>query len=49
MKYAQNYYTEAVIIATLEATIEHLKEKEPKRTLTARQLIRKGIMEALNG
>ena len=36
----------ATIRGTLEAIIEHLKETEPNRTLTARKLINHALLEA---
>lgn len=35
-----------IIRITLFHVIEHLKEVEPKRTLTARKLVMKGLLEA---
>ena len=40
---------ELIIMQTCEELIDHLKNVDPKRTLTARKIIRKAMMEEAYG
>lgn len=42
-------YEEIIAMATCQAIIEHLRDEAPERTLTARAIINKGILERAYG